>query len=217
MSCAFVGTIGTLGQGRTLFYLPEFKLIIRWKNDFVFLAVKKILPFVFFLFLLIQTNCFGGIDKSGSVTGYYNGVVRTRGGSFGIGKLPSHWKREKIKYRAVLFLNEADQASVTIDSWCKGAFDDGPLEGLSEDLLKGMDRHKIIKQQKRMLGGRAALHTEATGVLDGRQVFFSGVVLKKNECVFDFVYVSFPDKGSSYQDYLGMVEGFYFIEGPEVL
>lgn len=172
---------------------------------------------IFIIAIIFMTSCFGSGKHPGSVSSYYNGVVRTRGGSFRIGVLPRAWERRPLKYRALLFANKNDNATITIDSWCKGAVDDGSLGALTKDLYKGMDAPKVVSQQAVKLSGREALKTQIEAGLDGRRVSLTAVVLKMNTCVFDFVYVTVPGEFSSQGDFENMINGFEFIDGPSVL
>lgn len=166
---------------------------------------------------LFFLSCFGGIDKRGSVTGYYNGIVRTRGGSFKIGSLPPYWKRHRIRYRALLFQNRFDRSTVTIDAWCQSAFDDGPLAELSRELYRGIADYRVTSTESGMLAGRAVLRTDGTGTLDGRRIYMTTYVLKMNECVFDFIYVSESGQRPYLRDFENMVKGFEYIQGPDIL
>jgi len=176
--------------------------------------MKKILLSILVVFI---AGCFGSIDKRGSVKSYINGVVKTEGGSFRVSTLPSPWVKQKTRYSAVLFLNTADQSTITIDSWCKGSFDDSNHEALTRDLYRGIRDFKISEQKMVPLSVRKALYTAGAGSLDGSDIYFSSYVLTMNACVFDFVYISVPDEASSINDFKAMVSGFEYISGPKVL
>ncbi len=168
--------------------------------------------------ILFLSSCFGGgVDKRGSVTGYRNGVVQTEGGSFRIGLLPAGWIKKSFSYRAVLFVHQSLNASISVNSFCKGSFDDGPLEALSRQVFYGVAEQKIRRKQKLHLDGRDALRTILSGKVDGASVMLDGVVLKMNECVFDFVYSSVPDDYSAGAgDFENLVHGFHYISGPRI-
>lgn len=170
---------------------------------------------IFLSFLFV--SCFAGIDKQGSVTGYSHGVVKTKGGAFRVGELPSAWKKQPIKFRAILFENQNDQATITLDSWCQRAVDDRSLEVLTQQLLKGITNIKIIKQETVDMDGRAALQTDASGTMDGQDIFISLYVLKMNYCVFDFFFVSKPNQLETLPDFKALVEGFDWLAGPKML
>jgi hypothetical protein len=178
--------------------------------------MKKLL-IIIVLSTLFLTNCFGGLYKSGSVLGYSKGVVKTQGGSFRVGKLPTYWKQEKIAYRAVLFSNQHDHSTITIDSWCRDAADDASLRNLTEDLFRGINNFQAKARYDFTPAGRAALLTEGHGSVDGKDIFISAYVFKMNTCVFDFLYVTLPDQTDYYGDFKNMIKEFRFIKGPKIL
>lgn len=170
-----------------------------------------------FFFMFCMMSCFGSLEKRGSVTGYYNGVVRTKGGQFRLGILPDHWEQKKIKFHALLFENQLDHSTITIDSFCRSAVDGGSLEKQTELMLRGIRNVKIIERKLLVLSGRDALHTLVTGKIDGRSIFADFYVLKMNECVFDFFYITYPDETQYHTDFKSMVRGFQYVDGPDPL
>lgn len=170
-----------------------------------------LLAFPFFI------HCFGGIDARGSVRSYEQGLVTTEGGSFRVGTLPEYWQRQKIDYRAALLKNSRDGSTITISSWCKGAFDDGSLKELSEQLYSALANYRIIEERMIPLADRDARLTTARGFIDGKEVFLKTYVLKMNVCVFDFAYVSTPDGLGDIGDFDAMVAGFQYVKGPPIL
>lgn len=179
-------------------------------------------PFVkkFLLILLVGllSHCFGGgIDKRGTVKGYRYGIVTTLGGSFRVGTLPSHWKRKSFRYRALLFAHNNLDASIEVQAFCKRAFDDGPLHLLTNQLHYGLTQERRIFQKKIRLDDREALRTVQRGQVDGSSIVLDSVVLKMNECVFDFVAVSVPEHYSRIKsDFEHFFNGFEYVSGPPV-
>lgn len=175
---------------------------------------RKIYPFILCVFF---TSCLGGIDKAGSVLSYRKGLVTTEGGAFRLGVLGSVWKQKKIDVRALVFVNSQDGATITVDSWCKGAFDDAALATLADQVFLGYLGVKPLSQKNFRLDGREALQKAVAASLDGVPVYLNVVVLKMNGCVFDFVYVSTPQSLPSQKDFQQMVDGFHYLRGPNVL
>lgn len=175
--------------------------------------------FLFFLWLPFM-SCFGNpIDTRGTVYGHENGIIKTVGGRFAIGPLPSSWKERRLRERAVLFENLNDQATITVSSWCKGSIDDVSQEVLSQNLISTLADAKTLEKKEVPLGGRRAVMTRATGELDHAPVYLKTYVIKMNQCVFDFYYVGFSHTAlqGSEQDFDEMVRGFVYLKGPEVL
>lgn len=176
--------------------------------------MKTFLLFLPFFFLF---SCFGHVDKRGSVTGYKNGVVSTEGGRFQVGGLPPEWVRKKFRYRAILFAHKSIGASIAVDSFCKGSFDDARLEILANQLFYGITDRRRLFQKEIMLDERAALRTAVEGKLDGAPVVLDVVILKMNECVFDFSLASRPDGyRSAVPDFESLFGGFRYLAGPKI-
>lgn len=173
-----------------------------------------------FLTLLIifsvLSSCFGGgVDKRGSVKSYKDGLVTTRGGLFKVGQLSNQWFEKPIGYKAILFKHRQHEASITVDAFCKGSFDDSPLHLLAQQLFYNLERFQIKSQKKFTLDDRQALRTIVDGKLDGAPVTIDSVVLKKNECVFDFVLTTTPEAhqktNNDFENFFGQ---FQYVSGP---
>lgn len=190
-------------------------------NDYefiLFIANKmKQKLIIFSMVLLVMTSCFGGMEKQGSVKSYYNGIVRTVGGAFRIGSLPRYWDQKSIKFRALLFENDRDGSTITIDSWCRGAYSDSSLTGLMSELRRGLADVKTLSSETVMIDQRAALNNSWSANLDGRTVFMNAYVIKKDNCVFDFVYVTLPGQQLYEADFHQMVRGFKLLTGPDLI
>lgn len=170
------------------------------------------------LILFFYSSCFGGgLDKRGSVKKYRDGIVYTGGGQFRVGKLPSSWARKSFNYRAILFEHTSLNATISVDSFCKGSFDDGPLNTLTNQLFYGMTEQKKKFSRPVKMSGREALRTAITGKIDGAPITMDVVVVKMNVCVFDFAYISAPEDYSlGVHDFETFYEGFQYLKGPEI-
>lgn len=180
--------------------------------------IKKIISS--FLLLCFFTSCFGsGIDKRGTVYGYNKGVIKTNGGGkFLIGSLPSYWQEQRTRVRAILFKNTLDASTISVSSWCKGAIDDAPQKELSQKLLRSLSQVTILDFQEEVpVGTRVATVTTADGELDNLPVYLKSAVIKMNDCVFDFYYVSTPGATTYESDFDLMLQGFRYIRGPDLL
>lgn len=175
------------------------------------------LSLLIILMLLVLPSCFGTIDKRGSVRGYDNGVIKTVGGQFLVTPLSKNWVKKSVERRAMLFQNRSDGATITVSSWCKRAFDDGSPKSLSEELYYGLEKLRVVDQAEVPLGGRTGYMMEASGELDSAPVHLKSYVVKMNECVFDFLYVTSPERKASVGDFDRMVSGFKYVKGPGVL
>jgi hypothetical protein len=173
---------------------------------------------LFFLWLSIMslTGCFGsGIDMRGSVRDYRNGVVYTEGGRFRVGVPSKNWQKESIKYRAVMFSHKVQNASMGVDAFCKRSLDDGPLKVLANQLFYGMTKQKRLRSSPLSIDGRKALRATRRGIVDGVPMVLDVVVLKRDECVFDFFATASPKEYPFISsDFETFFKGFYYIDGP---
>lgn len=179
--------------------------------------VKGVKYFLILLALGHLIACFGKVDKRGSIKSYKNGLVTTEGGLFRVGLLPSSWKKQSWKYRAILFDHQTHDMSIGVDSFCKGAADDAPLEILNNQLFYGMTHQKDLLKKTIEMDGREAYRSRRVGEMDGVQVMMDAVVLKMNQCVFDFYYISRPaEHHLGLQAFEGFFRGFEYIKGPKL-
>lgn len=179
--------------------------------------MRTLLLPILFVILGLFSSCFGGIDTSGSVLGYKKGVIRTEGGSFRVGALGNDWQRVSLKIRALVFKNSVTGDTITVDSWCKGAYDDGPLESLADQLVQGYQNVRVISSHIFKMQERDALRRRVQASLDGMPVFMDFAVLKMNACLFDFIHISNSGKNIPDADFENLIKGFVYLRGPSVL
>lgn len=165
---------------------------------------------------LLLSSCFGkGIDTRGSVIAYRKGVIETEGGRFRVGNLPAPWKPKKFGMRAIVFENPSTGETISVDAFCKRSADDAALAILSDQLFYGFTNQKILSRRLITLDGREALHSVLEGTLDGSRSLFETVVLKKDQCVFDFLRVARPGMGLS-ADFKMFYGDFHLVAGPPI-
>ncbi|PIR16328.1 MAG: hypothetical protein COV46_08765 [Deltaproteobacteria bacterium CG11_big_fil_rev_8_21_14_0_20_49_13] len=123
-----------------------------------------------------------------------------------VGELPPSWKWLKTHTKTAAFHNESLGATISTDAFCGSSFEDLPLKVLNSQLFAGTTDLKIKKETEFMLDERGALKTISTGSTDGVPLKFDSVVIKKDNCTFDFIYISPPE---SYADGVADFETFY--------
>lgn len=173
--------------------------------------MKRIFWGLSFLFF---SACFGsGVEKTGSVLKYQNGIVKTVGNRhFKMGALSSDWKQKKIKERAVIFINSSDQSSITVSSWCGSAFDDAPLKSLADQLYNGFD-HVVVEESVSSTVSQYVAHKiSLTAQSENQPLYMRAYVLKAKDCVYDFLYVASPQPKLSRDDFESFVQGFELIQ-----
>ena len=137
-------------------------------------------------FALLLPACGGG----GS---FHSGVYRDSEATYDVGPLGPGWSRLTLDDENDLaFFRESLDAVVQVNASCDPSLDI-PLEALTNHLLIGFTERSDVEPQDRVpLDAREALRTHMLAKLDGvpRELLF--YVLKKNDCVFDFVLVAPP-------------------------
>lgn len=126
-----------------------------------------------------------------------------------VGFLPEGWKLTKGKGPGIIFRDQNSKATIATEALCGRAFEDISLSLLTDHLFAGLKDVKKIKSDSWQLSNREALYTEARANLDGVSVQINVVVIKKNQCQFDFLTTSRPEFGAqTREDFLNFVKGF---------
>jgi hypothetical protein len=100
-------------------------------------------------------------------------------------------------------------ASIYFDSNCKERFEDGRLEDLITHLTFGLVQGAPLREEVLMLDGREALLRVYDGKMDGVPVRVGAVVTKKNECLYDGVYVASPSEfDTQWNAFVEVISGF---------
>ncbi len=147
-----------------------------------------------------------------SVMGYRNQMVFLKKNLYyHVGKLPADWHDFYSKAKVVSFHNDKLGATISTDAFCGSGFEDLPLRTLTGQYFAGIAKRKVVKETEFKLADRGALRTISTGETDGVALKFDSVVVKKNDCTIDFVYIAPPanyDAGAS--DFETFYNGFKF-------
>lgn len=160
------------------------------------------------LWLLLLCSCFG-LDRSGGIMKYREGTVRTGTGRFTAPQLPPPWKSPKIRLKQLVHENDLLGATIVTDALCGPKFDDAPLPRLAKELFQRLQERRITSEKAFTLDGRAALRMQGGGRMDGVPIRMDVVVMKKDFCLYDFVYFAPPaTHGQGVGDFEGYVHGF---------
>jgi hypothetical protein len=150
------------------------------------------------LALLLVVGC-GGPSFDGRV--YRSGDV-----AFHVGPVPQRWRAIEATGALLAFRDDEAAATVAVNGRCGLDGDDVPLESLTHHLFLQFTDRELVGQNRVDLDGRAALRTEMLAELDGVKKRYVVYVLKKDGCVYDFVYVSPGDGGR--EEFERFVRGF---------
>lgn len=106
---------------------------------------------------------------------------------FRVGPIPSTWHPIEVDGALLTFRDDAAPATIAVNGRCGLDGDDVPLEALTHHLFLHFTDRKLISQERLELDGRAALRTELDASLDGVPLHYRVVVMKKDNCVYDFM------------------------------
>ena len=129
----------------------------------------------------------------GSARPAFDGTTYTSGQiAFRVPPAPPAWRRIDVDGAAIAFRDDAHDASVLVEAHCGERDEDVPLAALTNHLVMGTTQREISLEETIPFDQREALHTRMSAKLDGVPRAFDIYVLKKNGCVYDFVYVAAP-------------------------
>ncbi len=148
---------------------------------------------------------------------FRDGEYRSSDVAFRLGPLPSGVERLASTEALLAFREDRVGASWAISGRCGIDGDDVPLRALAAHLFLQFTDKKVLAEKEFSLDGRAALEVESLASVDGVRRQFVVVVLRKNDCVYDFFHVSPPgEEGElrrSRSDFRTMVSGFRVLGG----
>ncbi len=105
----------------------------------------------------------------------------------------------------VAYENPDTGAIISLNSICR-KYNKAPLETLTDNLVRGVGDRKLVAQKEIELNGEKALDSTFSGVVDGVSLRLRTVVLIKNDCTYDFIHVSIPDRepgnARAFEDFL---------------
>jgi hypothetical protein len=139
-----------------------------------------------FALLALITSC------AGAQSGLEGSVYRDDKVAFRLGEVPSSWERVHVDEASLAFRDDAHRASVLVNARCGRKDDDTPLVALTAHLIMGTTAREIASQDTIPFDAREALHTRLAAKLDGVPMAYDLYVLKKDGCIYDFVYVGEP-------------------------
>lgn len=138
------------------------------------------------LAVVVSGACGGGLTSfDGAV--YRNGSV-----GFRVGRVPAGWAPINVPNASLAYRDDAHEASALVNGRCGAKDGDTPLLALNNHLVMGTTEREIVTQETIPFDAREALHTRMNAKLDGVPRSFDIYVLKKDGCVYDFVYVAPP-------------------------
>jgi hypothetical protein len=145
-------------------------------------------------------------------SGFDGRVYRDGDVHFRVGPVPSSWRRLEVDDTRLAFRDDSANATVAVNGRCGLDGDDVPLASLTQHLFLQFSDRLQTSQTKVSLDGREALRTELSASLDGVKKQYLVYVLKKNSCVYDFMYIAADSAPGSRADFERFVQGFAALE-----
>lgn len=120
------------------------------------------------------------------------GKPSAREGRYSTGSPGKGWAKVGPGGADRAWFNKDTGATIYFDSNCKARFEDKPLSDLITHLTFGMANGEPLRDEPLTLGGRSALLRVYNGEIDGVAVQIGAVVIKKNSCIYDGLYITSP-------------------------
>lgn len=130
------------------------------------------------------------LGLAGCAGGLANGLFQKPGVSYRVATPdPKTWQPVAFSDNDLAWAARGSGHVLAMNAVCEG-HGDAPLDVLTRHLLFGFSDRERLTAETEPLDGREALRSTWSARLDGVPVELELVVLKKNGCVHDFVYVS---------------------------
>lgn len=105
----------------------------------------------------------------------------------------------------IAFENSDSGAIISLNSLCR-KYSDTSLESLTANLVRGIGKRELIDQKEITVNGATALDSLFSGEVDKVNLRIRTVVLAKDSCTYDFIYVAIPkrdhDGGRAFEAFL---------------
>ena len=105
----------------------------------------------------------------------------------------------------VAYENPDTGGIISLNSLCR-KYSDASLESLTANLVRGIGKRELIDQNEIKVDGAKALDSVFSGEVDKVPLRIRTVVLAKNSCTYDFIYVAIPkrdhDGGRAFEAFL---------------
>jgi hypothetical protein len=89
--------------------------------------------------------------------------------------------------------NPATGAIISLNSICR-KYNKASLESLTNNLVRGVGERKEVARAERDIDGAKAMDSLFEGMVDGVLLHLRTIVLIKNDCTYDFIHVSIPNR-----------------------
>lgn len=174
---------------------------------------RKILSCIAVAVALFVAGCVFGPAKFKGVIGYRpDGRVFLPDRTFyKVGVLPPNWMPMKTRARTISFYNPEYKSSISTDAFCGRSVGSQRIGSLGGEMVSALEGRTKISETKLELDGRGGVRQKVRGSLDGVDVLLDLVVVRKDECVFDFYAVTPPNPGEAVvSDFESFFSAFHY-------
>ena len=91
------------------------------------------------------------------------------------------------------WLHNTTHGIIYVDANCGRQFEDRNLKDSMYSLTHGIAKGQIVTSQELLISNRKGLFQVRDGIIDGVVVRLGILLLSKNNCLFDFLFVSPPE------------------------
>ena len=145
-----------------------------------------------------------------------SGPVRTdaKAAEYTLARLPAPWRLDRVDPNVdYSFINPEAGSLLSVSSTCR-RYDDVTLEALMKDIVRPIDGAETLVTDRRMLDGREALYRKVRGKMDGVDIEAALVVLRKDDCIFDFsLFTREALRAADERAFTGFLEAFHYEGG----
>ncbi len=130
-------------------------------------------------------------------------------GRYRLGSLPSGWESQRAGGADNAWFNAALSSTIYTDSNCARRFQDSPLDDLATHLIAGIATGPPLREDTLTLDNRTALLRVYSGRMDGVRLRIGLVVLNKNRCTYDMLYLAPASTfETGWADFVSLISGF---------
>ena len=141
-------------------------------------------PMAFPLLALVAAGCSTGRIESGvyySPKGYHVSLP------------PSGWSVKRARAVDLELQRATPPGGMLADATCEGKEVRRPLDVLTRHLTFGLKERVVEESGSLTVGGLPAQRAVLRGSVDGTPVKVAAIVVKGDQCVYDFLYVAPPE------------------------
>jgi hypothetical protein len=135
-------------------------------------------------------------------------TYRGEGFAFRVPKAPPSWELLDVSHASVAYQDRKSGGTIAINGRCGVDGEDVPLRSLTMHLFLQFTARETVLEETVPLDSREAMHSVVLAKLDGVAKKFDVWVMKKDGCVYDFVYITSPEGYAS-----GVGEFNQFVRG----